>query len=255
MDHVREIKFLLANGFDFVTDVVHTSAEKPGDVPGVLDFEEVADLNTRMWAQRRRTAASNYIPFVTTGCNDYPLRRDSAEIIENRTPEEFGKLCKSAARFIAVNKAPFFLIGHLNDFDRGASIEPNSEDGFPVLRGIARRSDDSRHPPAAELRTDRAQVTRPGNPAEKLRGRAAGVLPEYRTEVVAVGESAAPPHSGDRMTRRLQRKQQLRLPDAPFRQELPETPAVRGAADRTSQMVRIHPQNLRQIGERRFLMI
>ena len=136
VDHVREIKFLLANGFDFVTDVVHTSAEKPGDVPGVLDVEEVADLNTRMWAQRRRTAASNYIPFVTTGCNDYPLRRDSAEIIENRTPEEFGKLCKSAARFIAVNKAPFFLLGPLHEFDRGAAIEPNAEDGFRYYEAL-----------------------------------------------------------------------------------------------------------------------
>lgn len=79
--------------------------------------------------------------------------------------------------------------------------------------------------------------------------------PENRTEIVAVGKTAAATDLPDRITTAFQPEQQFRLLQPPSGQKFPEGSTARGAADCRTEVAAVNPENLGEVGERGIQMV
>ena len=79
--------------------------------------------------------------------------------------------------------------------------------------------------------------------------------PENRTEIVAVGKTAAATDLPDRITTAFQPEQQFRLLQPPSGQKFPEGSTARGAADCRTEVAAVNPEDLGEVGERGIQMV
>jgi hypothetical protein len=74
-----------------------------------------------------------YLPIVDTGWDARPWHGDKSLVVEGRTPELFGKLCRTARQYADATGKRIIALGPMNEWGEGSYIEPYAEYGFQDL--------------------------------------------------------------------------------------------------------------------------
>ncbi len=97
-------------------------------------FDKVVDTATEVWQQADEHASGlEYFPIVDTGWASEPWHRSEARVIAGRTPELFGRMCRSAAEYAQQHGKKIVAVGPWNEWGEGSYIEPYAEYGFGDL--------------------------------------------------------------------------------------------------------------------------
>jgi hypothetical protein len=128
-----------AEGYEATTSY-HTFpyVQKKIKTPGRFPFSEVIRYASEIWqSENEQSGGLNYWPVVETGWSDEPWAGAAkATMIEGRTPEQFGKLCRLAREFADKNGKKTIVIGPWNEWGEGSYIEPCAEFGFGQLDAL-----------------------------------------------------------------------------------------------------------------------
>lgn len=97
-------------------------------------FADVVDTSPEVWRSADdRSSGLDYFPIVDTGWDSRPWHGQKALTITDRTPDQFGRLCRSARRYADENDKRIVLLGPWNEWGEGSYIEPCAERGFEDL--------------------------------------------------------------------------------------------------------------------------
>lgn len=112
--------------------------QKKIKTPGRFPFSEVVRYASEIWqSENEKSGGLNYWPVVETGWADEPWAGAAkATMIEERTPEQFGKLCRLAREFADKHNKKTIVIGPWNEWGEGSYIEPCAEFGFAQLDAL-----------------------------------------------------------------------------------------------------------------------
>ena len=73
---------------------------------------------------------------LPTGWNDQPRSFQRARVIEGRTPEKFGEVCRACRDFCEKKGFTRVVIAPVNEWQEGSYIEPNEEYGFGMYDAL-----------------------------------------------------------------------------------------------------------------------
>lgn len=97
-------------------------------------FAEVVATSPEVWRESdARAAGLLYMPIVDTGWSAEPWHGNKSLVITDRTPEQFGKLCRAAREYASQTQKKIVTIGPCNEWGEGSYIEPYAEYGFQDL--------------------------------------------------------------------------------------------------------------------------
>jgi hypothetical protein len=97
-------------------------------------FVDVTRYSPEVWrSEDQRAGGLNYYPIVDSGWSSEPWHGDRSLVIHDRTPEEFGKLCRAAREYADKTGQKIIAIGPWNEWGEGSYIEPYAEFGFGDL--------------------------------------------------------------------------------------------------------------------------
>lgn len=123
-------------GYEGVT-TYHTFPYLPKEIQAAkrFPFAEVVHHSPNIWQQEDKTSGGlSYWPVIETGWANQPWAgEDQAVVLQNRTPEEFGKLCRLARAYADAHGKPIIALGPWNEWGEGSYIEPCAEFGFRQL--------------------------------------------------------------------------------------------------------------------------
>lgn len=102
-----------------------------------FSFEEVVRTAPEVWRDAdQRSSELDYYPIVDTGWSSEPWHRQNARVIYGRTPERFGRLCRSARKYAEKREKSIVCLGPWNEWGEGSYIEPCAEYGFEHLEAL-----------------------------------------------------------------------------------------------------------------------
>jgi hypothetical protein len=97
-------------------------------------FSEVVSTSPQVWREAdERAAGLLYMPIVDTGWSSEPWHGNESLVISDRTPKQFGELCRAARRYADQSDKKIIAIGPWNEWGEGSYIEPYAENGFEDL--------------------------------------------------------------------------------------------------------------------------
>jgi hypothetical protein len=97
-------------------------------------FSDVVDTSPQVWREADgRSSGLAYLPIVDSGWSSEPWHGNKALVIGDRTPEQFGRLCRAARTYADQTQKKIIAIGPCNEWGEGSYIEPYAEYGFQDL--------------------------------------------------------------------------------------------------------------------------
>ena len=130
---------LKAEGYAGTTDyhVFQLAHEKTGSKQR-FSFEDVVRHSPEAWRLAdQRAKGLDYLPVIETGWSNEPWAgEDKALVIEGRTPERFGRLCRLAREYADKHDKKIITIAPLNEWGEGSYIEPYAQFGFGDLDAL-----------------------------------------------------------------------------------------------------------------------
>jgi hypothetical protein len=97
-------------------------------------FSDVVDTSPQVWREAdERASGLMYMPLVETGWSSEPWHGNESLVISDRTPQQFGELCRAARDFADRTDKKIIAIGPWNEWGEGSYIEPYAEFGFDDL--------------------------------------------------------------------------------------------------------------------------
>ncbi len=130
-DKCRELK---SEGYEAFTSYhgFQLARERAGSQR--FPFADVVETSPQVWREAdRRASGLRYMPIVDTGWSSEPWHGNKSLVIHDRTPEEFGKLCRAAAEYADETEKKIIAVGPVNEWGEGSYIEPYAEYGFRDL--------------------------------------------------------------------------------------------------------------------------
>jgi hypothetical protein len=109
--------------------------EKKINPPKRFPFSEVTRLSPEVWQSEDKTSGGlSYWPIIETGWANEPWAgEEKATVLQGRTPDEFGKLCRLAREYADKHNKKILAVGPWNEWGEGSYIEPCAEFGFGQL--------------------------------------------------------------------------------------------------------------------------
>jgi len=110
-------------------------AQKKIASPQRFPFSEVVRQSPEIWsAEDEQSGGLDYWPVIETGWADEPWAgKEKATVIHDRTPEEFGKLCRLAREYADKHNKKIIALSPWNEWGEGSYIEPYAQHGFGHL--------------------------------------------------------------------------------------------------------------------------
>jgi hypothetical protein len=100
-------------------------------------YTSVVDTSPTLWRQEdERSQGLSYLPIVDTGWDPRPWHGNKTIVVEGRTPELLGKLCREARQYADQTGKKIIALGPWNEWGEGSYIEPYAEYGFQDLDQI-----------------------------------------------------------------------------------------------------------------------
>lgn len=98
-------------------------------------YAALLDTCPEVWRAADQCAGRRllYLPIVDTGWDARPWHGDKSLVVEGRTPELFGKLCRLAREYADATGKRIIALGPMNEWGEGSYIEPYAEYGFQDL--------------------------------------------------------------------------------------------------------------------------
>jgi hypothetical protein len=97
-------------------------------------FSDVVETSPQVWREaEKRSSGLLSLPIVDTGWSSEPWHGSKALVISDRTPEQFGRLCRAARAHADQTKNKIIVVGPCNEWGEGSYIEPYAEYGFQDL--------------------------------------------------------------------------------------------------------------------------
>jgi hypothetical protein len=111
------------------------TVEKQPNGSSHFSFSEVIHYSPELWqVEDQRSSGLDYWPIIETGWANEPWAgKAKALVIEDRTPEKFGELCRLAREYADKHNKKIIAIGPWNEWGEGSYIEPYSKHGFGHL--------------------------------------------------------------------------------------------------------------------------
>jgi hypothetical protein len=97
-------------------------------------FVDVVETSPEVWREEdARASGLLYLPIADTGWSSEPWHGSKSLVISDRTPQEFGKLCRAAREYADKTGKKIIAVGPCNEWGEGSYIEPYAEYGFEDL--------------------------------------------------------------------------------------------------------------------------
>lgn len=97
-------------------------------------FADVVETSPQVWRNAdERASGLLYMPIVDTGWASEPWHGNKSLVIADRTPEQFGRLCRAARAYADQTQKKIIAVGPCNEWGEGSYIEPYAEYGFQDL--------------------------------------------------------------------------------------------------------------------------
>ncbi len=97
-------------------------------------FADVVETSPQVWRDAdQRASGLLYMPIVDTGWASEPWHANQSLVITDRTPQQFGRLCRAARAYAEKTQKKIIAVGPCNEWGEGSYIEPYAEYGFADL--------------------------------------------------------------------------------------------------------------------------
>lgn len=97
-------------------------------------YSTLLDTAKDVWQQAEEHASGMLsMPIVDTGWDPRPWHGDKTTVVLNRTPQQFGALCRMARQYADQTNKRIIAVGPMNEWGEGSYIEPYAEYGFEDL--------------------------------------------------------------------------------------------------------------------------
>ncbi|NQT38868.1 MAG: glycoside hydrolase family 99-like domain-containing protein, partial [Planctomycetes bacterium] len=97
-------------------------------------FADVVETSPQVWRDAdQRASGLLYMPIVDTGWASEPWHGNKSLVISDRTPQQFGRLCRAARAYAEETQKKIITVGPCNEWGEGSYIEPYAEYGFADL--------------------------------------------------------------------------------------------------------------------------
>ncbi len=132
----KDIQWLADAGFD-MTSIYHYMDHGAEAVdPRRFPFELVVKSSLKNWQGSEKTGILPFLPNLSTGWDSRPWHGYDNIIIDDRTVDQFRRICRDYVHFASESGVKRFAFGPLNEWGEGSYIEPNLEYGFGMYETI-----------------------------------------------------------------------------------------------------------------------
>lgn len=101
-----------------------------------MKYSQLCEGVQKWWEWADSVSTHRVWPVIPTGWDDTPRSFNFARMVQERTPDKFYELCRSAREYCGRTGHRHVIIAPLNEWQEGSYIEPNEEFGFGMYDAL-----------------------------------------------------------------------------------------------------------------------